>query len=379
VILLIASGLLIRALHRVQSIDPGFKVRNVLTMETRLPLPKYGKTLTRIDFYTRVLEGIRALPGVRSAAYITHLPMVMRGGIWNVQGVDGRNFRPGEGPLASIRFVSPGFFDSLSIPIRAGRDIRDSDASDGQAVAVISESLAQKLWPNQDAIGKHFKFAFQERTIIGIVGDIRFRGLERSSEPQVYLPYRQVADNAIIGYVPKALVVRSNVDSGILMSSIRSIIAKADPEIPISNIRMLQDILDDETLARRTQIRIIVAFATLSLLLAGIGIHGLLAFSVSQKTSEIGLRLALGATSRDILKMVVQKGFQIALWGTLIGVVFAYIAGRLMQALLAGVAPADPVTLFIVCALAFLATISGCLLPAIRALRIDPAFAIRVE
>lgn len=379
VILLIASGLLIRALHRVQSIDPGFKAGNVLTMETRLPFPKYGKTLTRVDFYTRVLDGVRALPGVRSAAYITQLPMVMRGGIWPVQGVDGRTLQPGEGQLASIRFVSPGFFESMSIPIRTGRDVRDSDAANTNLIAVISASLARELWPNQDPIGRHFKYAFKERTVVGIVGDIRFRGLERTSEPQVYLPYRQVDDNAIIGYVPKALVIRSSVDSGTLMPSIRSIISKADPEIPISNVRTLVDILDDETLARRTQIRIIVAFATLSLLLAGIGIHGLLAFSVSQKTPEIGLRLALGANNRDILRLVVQKGFQIALWGTLIGLVLAYMAGRLMQALLAGVAPADPLTLFSVCTLAFLATLSGCLVPAIRALRIDPAFAIRVE
>jgi putative ABC transport system permease protein len=163
------------------------------------------------------------------------------------------------------------------------------------------------------------------------------------------------------------------------MPSVRSIVSKADPEIPISNVRMLGDILDDETLARRTQIRIIVAFATLSLLLAGIGIHGLLAFSVSQKTAEIGLRVALGATTRDVLKLVVQKAFEISVAGTLIGLVLAYLAGRLMQALLAGVAPADPLTLSVVCTIAFVATLSGCLVPAIRALRIDPAFAIRVE
>ena len=379
VVLLIASGLLIRALHRVQSIDPGFKTGNVLTMETRLPLPKYGKTLTRVDFYTRVLDAARALPGVHSAAYISFLPMVGRGGIWAVQGVDGRELQPGENLLASIRFISPGFFDSMGIPVRAGRDVQDSDTADAQAMAVISESLAKELWPNQDPIGKHFKFAFEERTVVGVVGDIRFRGLERSSEPQVYLSYRQVRDNAIIGYIPKALVIRSSVDSGSLISSIRSIVSKADPEIPISNVRTLENILDDETIARRTQIRILLAFASLSLLLAGIGIHGLLAFSVSQRTSEIGLRLALGAGSRDILKMIVERAFQIAVIGTVVGLLLAYMAGRLMQALLAGVPPADPLTVFVVCALALIATLTGCLVPAVRALRIDPAFAVRVE
>ena len=382
VILLVSSGLLIRALWRIQAVDPGFAVENVWTMQTPVPFPKYAKTSERVRFYSQVLTDVRAFPDVASAAYISSLPMVMRGGIWPILQVGGVEPNPGETKNASLRFITPGFFETLRIPIRMGRDISESDTADTPFVAVVSESFVREYWPgsNENPIGKRFFFAFFDRTIVGVVGDIRVRGLEQRSEPQVYLSYRQVPDNGVTGYAPKALVIRTHgrQESG-PMDGARRIIQRLDPEMPITEVRTLEDIVVGETASRSTQIRVIGAFTILSLLLAGIGIHGLLAFAVSQRIPEIGLRIALGAHSNDILKIVVSKGFQVATIGALIGMFVAFFAGRAMQSLLAGIRPWDVVTFLTACAVAVVMTISGCLVPALRAIRVDPASVMRYD
>lgn len=381
VVLLISSGLLIRALWRIQSIDPGFHSESVLTMETSLPTPSYNPSSLRNNFYSEVLSSIRSLPEVSKAAYITGLPMIRRGGIWWVQ-VPGLTTPDPDGSdqYVSLRFITPGFFDTLKIPIQIGRDVSESDSDKSQFVAVVSASFARKYWPGQNPIGRTFKVADQDRLIVGIVGDIRVRGLEHSSEPQVYIPSRQqVPDGQLAGYNPRVLVVRSSMNTEDLVKAIRAIVQKADPAIPISSVQTLQDVVDSDTAPRRIQIRVICTFAALSLLLAAIGIHGLLAFAVSQRSPEIGLRIALGAQSNDILKMILNRGIHIAATGGAIGVLLAYAAGRLMQTLLAGIGPADPASFLAASALAFLATLTGCLFPAVRAIRIDPATVMRAE
>ncbi len=380
VILLISAGLLIRALWRIQAIDPGFKTEGVLTLQTYLPWTKYGSTARRVDFYSRVLEEVRVLPGVSNAAYISSLPMVGRGGIWGVEGAGIVPPDPGESQNASLRYITPGYFSTLRTPVLRGRDVNESDTSTSPLVAIVSESFVRRYWPEvKDPIGRSFHFANDDRAVVGVVGDIRVRGLETKSEPQVYLPSTQVPDNNIMGYVPKSLVIRSSSDVATLLPAVRSIIQKADPELPVSDVRTLQDILDGETAPRATQIRVLGAFAILSLLLAGIGIHGLLAFAVSQRIPEIGLRIAIGARSRDILAMVLSKGLQMAAIGGLIGMILAYAAGRAMEALLAGVKPADLITFLTASGLALFMTISGCLVPAWRAIRVDPARVMRLE
>ncbi len=381
VILLISSGLLIRALLRIQAIETGFRTENVLTMQTSLPWPKYSETDRRVQFYSRVLSEVRALPEVSNAAYITGLPMDMRGGVWTILKEGSIDPTPGESKAASLRYVTSGFFDSLKIPIRVGRDVNESDTQDSPRIAVVSESFLREYWPGQteNPIGRRFHIVNQDREIVGVVHDIRVRGLERNSEPQVYLPCSQVPDGNIINYTPKSLVIRSSADSGLLLSSVRRIIQDADPEIPISNVRSLQEIVDGETASRVTQIRVIGAFTVLSLLLAAIGIHGLLAFVVSQRQPEIGLRIALGAGSNDILKMVAHKGFQVAVIGVCIGMFLAYGAGKAMEALLAGVKPGDLTSFFVAGVVALVMTISGCLVPAFRAIRVDPVTTLRAE
>jgi putative ABC transport system permease protein len=378
VALLVSSGLLLRALWRIQSVDPGFRAEGVLTLRTALPWPKYIHTADRVEFYRRVLTEVRAIPGVERAAYISFLPMAMPGGIWPVSLGGGE--ADGQGKhSASLRFITPGFFGTLEIPLRTGRDVMETDRSDALAVAVVSESFVRRYWPNADPIGRSFDFAFQKRTVVGVVGDVMVRGLERSSEPQVYLPATQVPDSSIIFYTPKDLVVRSSLDPTSLVPAIRNIVRRADPEQPISNVRTMGEIVAEETTSRAVQVRLLGSLAALALLLAGVGIHGLLSYSVSTRARELGVRIALGAQRRDILRMVLGQAVRLAGVGVLLGVALAYSAARGMAALLASVGPADGVTLLVAGALCLAMAAAGCWFPALRAVRTDPIAAIKAE
>jgi putative ABC transport system permease protein len=378
VVLLVSAGLLIRALWRVQEVDPGFRAESVLTLRTALPTPKYDATARRAQFYQRVLSEIRTMPGVSSAAYISFLPMVFRGGIWRVE-VEGSVNVPEDSHSVSLRFVTPGFFASLGVPVHQGRDVSDADTGTAPAAAVVSDSFARLYWPGRNPIGRHFQVAFRDRTVVGVVGDIRVRGLERSSEPQVYLPYQQVDDGWLIWYVPKDLVIRTELPVGTLMPSVRQVIARADPELPISDVQMLSDVVNAETAPRRVQIRVLAGFAAVAALLAAVGIYGVLAFSVSTRTREIGVRIALGAQGRDILAMIVRHAVALAASGVALGLVVAFAAGRAMQALLAGVSPSDATTVTMAVGLSMLMTVAGSVVPAVRAVRTDPLTAIRLE
>ena len=387
VVLLVAAGLLIQALVRVQHVDPGFKADNVLTLRTTLPRPKYNATNRRNEFYQEVIANIQALPGVTGAAYISFLPMVMRGGIWPVQLNIGnprndQRFDPADPEArtrASLRFVTPGFFDTVRAPIVRGRDVNAADTFESPLVAVVSQSFVTEHFPNEDPIGRTFAIGLSGRSIVGVVGDIRVRGLERESEPQVYVPSTQVRDGALPFYAPQDLVVRASVPVITLMPSIRSIVAKADPQQPIANVQLLSAVVAAETAPRVIQVRVLGAFAATALILAAIGIHGLLAFAVSARVREIGVRLALGATPSDIFRIVAGRSALLAGIGVVLGVALAYAAGRAMQALLAGVDPADVTVFAVAIALAVLMTTAGSLVPAWRAVRVDPLTATRAE
>jgi predicted permease len=403
VVLLVGCGLLLRAMLRVAATDTGFSTDSVLTLRTALPAPKYDSVARRHEFYSRVLDGVRALPGVSAAGYTTGLPLVERARVWGVTVRDVPPPRPGEARSASMRFVTPGFFAAMGIPIRAGRDVADTDTQDSPRIAIVSDSFANRYWPNHDPIGRRFTVRGVERTIVGVVGHVRVRGLERESEPQMYLPSRQVEDSQLIPYMPKDLVVRSarsmtdsasggvvsgDVASGDvasdripagLLTSIRAIVAQADPEQPISDVQPLADIVSAEVAPRRVQVGVLGTFAAVAFLVAGIGLHGLLAYNVSQRAREIGVRLALGAERRGILFMVMRRGLGLALAGTIAGAAVAAIASRALQVLLADVSPTDGITFGAAIALAMLMTLAGSLLPALRAVRVDPIEVMRAE
>ena len=377
VVLLISSGLLVRTMWRVQSVDPGFRTDGVAMIRTALPGEKYALPTRRTEFYDRVLGEVRALPGVTSAAYTTMAPMTMGGGIWPV-GVHGAPVIREDNNTASLRFATPGYFATIGIPLRRGRDVAESDDAKRDFVAVVSESFVQRFWPNEDPIGKRFAFALHDRTVVGIVGNVRNRGLERESEPQVYLPARQI-DSVFSYYAPKDLIVRSSLPVASLLPAVRRIVRDIDPEQPISDAAMMSAVVADQTASREAQLRVLAILAAVALLLAGVGIHGLLAFAVSARLQEIGVRLALGARSGMITRMILREGLVLGLAGLLPGVLIAYAAGRGMQSLLVGVEPGDAATFAVAVLLCLVTIVIGCVRPALRASRIDPISALRSD
>lgn len=379
VVLLISSGLLIRAVWRVQAIDPGFEPQRVLTFKTQLPRPQYDLTRRRMEFYNRVLTGVRALPGVQSAAYITGLPMVMTGRITAI-AIPGRALPAGfRNEVASIRFVTPEYFRTMGIPLRRGRDIEEGDINGRPGVAVVSESFARRWLPNEDPIGRTFSAREEVRTVVGVVADVKVRGLERESEPQLYVPAAQVGDTGFGGDDPKDLVIRFAGTPGTLLPAVRRVVAAADAEQPISEVRTLEDVVGGETATRRAQVRVLGALAAIALLLSGVGIYGLLAYTVSQRSREIGVRLALGAEPRAVARTIVAQGMMLALVGIVPGVLAAYAAARGMRALLFGVEPADPATILVAVGLVVFMTFAGSLVPVRRAVRVNPMLALRAE
>ena len=378
IVLLVGTGLLLQALWRVSRVDPGFQPDHVLTLRTTLPWPKYAPTEKRAEFYKEVLGRVRAVPGVESAGYISGLPFVVRGALWSVS-LHGQPEGLADSRSVSLRYVTPGFFRSLAIPIVRGRDVSDDDTQKSPFVAVVSESFAKREWPGQDALGQRFTVAFFERTIVGVVKDVRMRGLEAEGEPQVYIPYRQIPDGYMTTYAPKDLAIRLSASPAPVVAAVRQIVKDADPSEPVSDVRMLSEIVADETAPREGQLRVLGAFAVIAALLAAIGIHGLLAFGVSQRVQEFGVRMAVGAQPSQVARLVVGQGIRLAVIGMVLGVTCAYAAARSVAALLAGVSPADPVTFGAVVVLVGILTIAGSVLPAWRALRVNPITALRAE
>jgi len=378
VVLLVSSGLLIRAMLRVQSVDPGFETAQTLTLRTVLAKPKYDSAYTREQFYQRVLTEVRRLPGVRSAAYTSGVPMIMWGGIARVI-TPGQEVQRDGNYLASRRYVTPQLFSALGIPLLEGRDLEESDAANRRRVAVVSESFVKKYWPNEDPIGKGFLFFDTLATVVGVVGDVKVRGLERASEPQMYFPTTLSPAGALTFYDPKDLVIRTTGSPMDLVPAVRAIIGAVDPAQPISDVMTMGDVVEKQTAPRAAQVRILFALAALALLLAGLGIYGMLAYTVAQQRAEIGVRLALGAEPGQIARTIVWSGVLVVLAGMLPGLAVAFAAGRSMSSMLFGVAPADPTTMLAAVGLCIVMSISGALVPALRAVRVSPLSVMRAE
>jgi predicted permease len=384
VVLLISFGLLVRAVWRIQAVDPGFRAEHVLTLRTELPRSRYDTPERRNRFYSRVVAGVRVLPGVESAAYVSGLPMVLTGGIWGVL-LPGREKPDEERYLVGLRFVTPDYFTTLRIPL-TGRDIEDGDLPERLHVAVVSRSFATRFLGGQDPIGTTIRVGdrtltpfSQPVTVVGVAEDVRVRGLERTNEPQLYLSAWQAPDSLGMLYDPKDLAIRFSGEPGPLLAQVRDIIRAADPTQPISNVRMMDDVVAGETATRRAQLRVLGALAAIALLLTGVGIHGLLAYIVAQRSQEIGIRLALGAAPRGVAAMVLRDGMRLALLGIVPGVFGAWAVGRTLRALLFGVDPSDPATIGVAVGLAALMAFAGSLLPALLAVRVNPMTVMRAE
>jgi len=380
VTLLVGCGLLTRALWRVESVDPGFKPDGVLTLRTALPFNAYRGVSSRAPFYDRVLADVRSTPGVVSAAYTSWLPMVFGGGIFPATRA-GEATDPRSAVLTSIRFVSRDYFATLGIPVTRGRDLSDGDASGAPFVTVISESLARRLWPGEDPIGRTINIAFADRTVVGVVRDIAVRGFERPSEPQVYAPEQQMRDNLLLFHIPKDLAIKARDDAAALAlaPAVTKILHAVAPDQPVSDVQLLSHIMETQTTARRTQVDVLGLFAAVAFLLAAIGIHGMLSFAASTRKQEVGVRLAIGATRADILSMFLRQGLVLGVLGTAMGAPLAYALGRMLSGLLFGVSPADGAVYLAAMAIALVMTISGSLHPAMEAARLNPVSTMRAD
>jgi predicted permease len=377
VTLLVAGGLLVKAMWRVQSVDLGFQARGVLTLRTNLPFLKYPSYASRRNFYDRVLSETRSLPGVVSVGYTTGLPLVLGAGIMQIT-VPGVVEDPAQTPRASIRFVTPDYFATMGIPLRRGRFVDARDTATTAPAAVISEALARRLWPGQDPIGRQLVIYQDKRTVVGVAGDIVVRGLERTSEPQIYMSPEQLAPFGIF-YAPRDLVLRAAGDAMALAPAIRKIVHDADPEQPITDLRLFDDIVTGQTASRRDQLTVLGLFAGVAFLLAAIGIHGLLSYTVQSRTREVGVRIALGAAPMAIARMFLRQGVVLGVIGVAAAMPLAYAAGHAMNTLLFGLSAGDPSVYLIAGAVALTMTIASSVMPAVRAAGIDPAITIRNE
>ncbi|HEV2834734.1 MAG TPA: ABC transporter permease, partial [Pyrinomonadaceae bacterium] len=381
IVLLVGAGLLIQTLFQLFNQYSVLQPEQVLTMRTVLPQSKYKELQQRQAFYEQVLDRVEHLPGVVAAGYTTSVPLVWKGGTSGFVPEGIKSPIAGMAYDANHRQVSANYLKAMNIPLRQGRyfDKRDNETS--MRVAIINETMARQYWPGENALGRRFNIGDPNdgewMEIVGIVADVRQMGLDEPVKAEMYLPYRQVPDWA--WFTPRDLAIRTTGETSSLVGSVRQIVREVDPDQPISNIATMSEVLGVEAGQRRTGMIMLVAFAGLALLLASLGIYGVLAYFVTQHTNEIGVRMALGANRRNILTLVLKKGMGLTLLGVAIGVAASFALTRLMSSLLFGVKASDPLTFVTVPLLLAIVALVACWIPARRAAKVDPMVALRYE
>jgi predicted permease len=378
--LLANTALLLRTFANLRGVDLGFRTDHVLTLRTTLPLDKYRDPVRRLAFVTRVLADVRALRDVENAGYVSTMPFQSIG---NTRGyfLDGGVADQADPTDALFRVATASYLQTLGVELISGRLIDDRDGPDAPRALVVNETLASRHWPHASALGHRLTFARPGPdgpwyTIVGVVKDVRERGYEREMKPGVYVSFAQAVDG---GGTPDNLVVRTKGKPLAIAASIRRIVSSVDPEQPVAAVRTLDDLVDLDMADRRQQLTLLGAFAGLALVLSAIGLHGLLAYTVSARRREIGVRMALGAQARTVVSAIVGRGILLTIVGLGLGVVMAASAAQMMRSLLYGVGTADP-TAFGISAAAFtVVAILASALPALRAARVDPMLALREE
>jgi putative ABC transport system permease protein len=377
VVLLVGAGLMMKSLLRLLQANVGFNPQNVLTMTVSLPVGTYTDATRQVNFYDQLTQRVQSLPGVNAVGTIDKLPL--QGGNTTRFNVEGDPIPPpGQETEANFRIASDRYFQTLGVPIIAGRAFDERDKADAPAVVVIGKSLADKVFAGRDPIGRRLVYSAGQVPavqIVGVVGDVKIAGLDEAVRPVLYYPYKQSAGLAT------SLVIRTNADPAGVASSIRNEIRTLEPDVAIFNVRAMEELISDSPAAfmRRFPALLISIFAGVALLLASIGIYGVVSYSVSQQTHYIGVRMALGAQGSDILKMVLKQGLLLALAGIAIGVVAALALMRLLTSLLYEVQTTDGGTFALVVGTLFLVTLFACYLPARRATKVDPLVALRYE
>jgi predicted permease len=378
-VLLIGAGLLITTFVRLRKLDTGMRPENVLRVRTALSFRKYENLAKRAAFYPDVLERVKALPGVISAGYTTWLPLTVKGGTqgFSVEGHSQDHVNRD----AVFRQVSEDYFRTLGVTLLAGRSFDQHDGPESPSVAIINETMAREFWPDQNALSKRFKRSYPGdtapwQTVVGIIADIKEMGLQAPPKAAMYFPWQQTD---VFWTAPRDLVVHTAGDPMKLAGAVRAAVWAVDPAQPVSAIRTLEEMLDTEVTQQRLGMTLLASFAGLALLLAGLGIYGVLSYAVEQRTQEIGVRIALGASRKDVLALVVGDGMKLALIGVGAGLLVAFALTRIMAGLLFGVSPTDPVTFVSVPVLLTLVALASSYLPARRATEIDPILAVRYE
>ena len=385
IVLLVGAGLLIQTLFQLFRQYAVLEPEKILTMRTVLPRDKPGKysePQSRNNFYQQVLDRVENLPGVVSAGYSTSIPLVWKGGSSGFYPEGVTNPIPGLSYDACHRQVSANYLQTMNVPLRQGRYFTKADNENSLPVAIVNETMARQYWPGENALGRRFKIGGPENDvpwtqIVGIVADVRQMGLDEPVKAEMYLPYRQITHNP--WFIPRDLAIRTNADTASLVSSVRQVIHEVDPDQPVSNVATMAEVLGEQAAQRRMGMIMLVAFSALALLLASLGIYGVLAYFVTQHTNEIGVRLALGATPRNILFLVLKKGMGLTLLGVAIGIAASFALTRLMSSLLFGVKAADPLTFVAVPLLLGAVALVACAIPARRATKVDPMIALRYE
>jgi putative ABC transport system permease protein len=377
-VLLVCAGLLIRTVMQLRNVNTGFNSDNVLTMNIGLPGIKYPKPENVVSFYKQTTERIAALPGVKAAGITSVLPLS--------DNFDGRGLavedypKPdGEEITVDMYVVTPGYLRAMEIPMRHGRAITDEDTTDSAQVALINQTMADQLWPNQDPIGRRIKFPGTQknpqpwRTIVGVVSDVTQYALDQKPPMQIYLPHSQFPTSF------DTIVVKTEKDPGSLFAAIRREIHSVDKDQAVYDVKTLQELQSDSIALRRFFMLLLIIFSVVTLALAAVGIYGVMSYAVTQRTQEIGIRMALGASAADVLKLVVRSGIALAITGVAIGLIAAFALTRLLASMLFGVTPTDALTFSIGVVGLVVVAVVACYIPARRATKVEPLVALRHE
>jgi predicted permease len=371
---LVGAGLFVKSLSRAQRIDPGFDQDRLSVITVNLGAQGYDEARGR-EFHRRMLERTASLPGVERVTLATGIPLLQGGLARTVfpEGVDPRDRK--NGPLVQLNTVELGYFETMGIPIRRGRGFAETDHPDSPRAVVVNETMAKRFWPEQEALGKRFKFFGQEQwnEVVGVAADSKYNFIGEDPTPHLYLCLRQVYDPAV------TLHLRAQGDPGTVLAMARGRVQELDRTLPLTNVFTYGDILHQALWAPRMGASLLAVFGFLSLLLAVIGIYGVMSYAVNQRTRELGVRMALGASQHDVLRLVVRQGLLLAAAGIAIGLALSFAASRLVANLLFDVSARDPLTFAGIPLLLAVAAFLACAHPAWRATKVDPTVALRAE